>query len=109
MSELISFGNWLRLKRKSLDLTREGLADLVGCSAATIRKIEAEERHPSEQIAERLATIFKIPENEQKTFIQFARGDWQSTPAEPSTGLSWDNATKLPRSNIPSTTTSLIA
>jgi transcriptional regulator with XRE-family HTH domain len=44
MQETYSFGNWLRLKRKSLDLTREGLADRVGCSAATIRKIEAEER-----------------------------------------------------------------
>jgi transcriptional regulator with XRE-family HTH domain len=43
MQETYSFGNWLRLKRKSLDLTREGLADRVGCSAATIRKIEAEE------------------------------------------------------------------
>ena len=53
-----TFGTWLRLKRKSLDLTREALADRVGCSPATIRKLEAEERRPSSQIAERLAEIF---------------------------------------------------
>src|SRR5688572_16736556 len=105
----ISFGEWLKRKRKSLDLTREGLADLVGCSVATIRKLEAEERFPSEQIAERLATIFKIPESEQKTFIQFARGDWQSAPAQPSVEVSWGTGSKSPRSNIPATTTSLIA
>jgi len=39
-----SFGYWLRLKRKALDLTREDLAKQVGYSAATIRKIEDEER-----------------------------------------------------------------
>ena len=35
-----SFGYWLKLKRKALDLTREELAESVGFSAATIRKIE---------------------------------------------------------------------
>ena len=66
MLEQHSFGYWLRLKRKTLDLTREGLADRVGCSAATIRKIEAEERHPSAQIVERLAEIFNIPAHSQR-------------------------------------------
>jgi transcriptional regulator with XRE-family HTH domain len=54
MVEMHSFGYWLRLKRKALDLTREALADRVGCSAATIQKLEEEERRPSTQIAERL-------------------------------------------------------
>ena len=35
-----SFGFWLRLQRKALDLTREGLAERVGYSAATIRKYQ---------------------------------------------------------------------
>jgi transcriptional regulator with XRE-family HTH domain len=52
-----SFGYWLRLKRKALDLTQEGLADRVGCSPAMIRKIESEERRPSAQIIERFAEV----------------------------------------------------
>jgi len=60
MLEQHSFGYWLRRKRKALDLTREGLAERVGCSVSTIRKLEEEERRPSDQMAERLADIFEI-------------------------------------------------
>src|SRR5215207_7539902 len=75
-----SFGYWLRLKRKALDLTREELAERAGYSAATIRKIEDEERHPSAQVVERLAEIFDIPTDERAAFLRFARGDWKSVP-----------------------------
>ena len=75
-----SFGYWLRLRRKALDLTQDALADRVGCSAAMIRKIETEERRPSAQIVERLTEIFNIPPGEQSAFLRFARGDWKSTP-----------------------------
>ena len=71
MQEQHSFGYWLRLKRKALDLTREALADRVGCSVSTIRKLEDEERHPSAQIAELLAEIFKIPPTERPAFLRF--------------------------------------
>lgn len=104
MFEQQSFGNWLRLKRKALDLTREALADRVGCSAATIRKIEAEERRPSEQIAERLAEILNVPQNERKEFIRFTRGNWKSAPVVSNQVFPWNAR----RSNIPATTTSLI-
>ena len=70
------FGYWLRLKRKALDLTQDGLAERVGCSVALIRKIESEERRPSAQIAERVAEIFDIPPNEQAKFLRYARRDW---------------------------------
>jgi transcriptional regulator with XRE-family HTH domain len=80
MEERHSFGYWLRLKRKALDLTREALADRVGCSVSTIRKLEEEERYPSAQIAELLAEIFKIPTTERDHFLRFARGDWKSAP-----------------------------
>ena len=50
-----SFGNWLRQRRKALDLTQIDLADQVGCSVVTVRKIEADERRPSKQITHRLA------------------------------------------------------
>ena len=51
----LSFGRWLKRKRKALDITQAELASQVFCSAATIRKIETKERRPAAQIAGRLA------------------------------------------------------
>ena len=105
-----SFGYWLKLKRKALDLTREELAKQVGYSAATIRKIEDEERYPSAQVVERLADVFKIPQNERTDFLRFARGNWKSAPVDKrEEERTWRASGKSPRSNIPATTTSLIA
>jgi predicted ATPase/transcriptional regulator with XRE-family HTH domain len=103
-----SFGTWLRLKRKALDLTREDLAKRVGYSAATIRKIEDEERHPSAQVVERLAEFFNIPQNEHEAFLRFARGDWKSAPTEVNANIPWQGSTRVVRSNLPATATSLI-
>src|SRR5215510_8393738 len=100
-----SFGTWLKLKRKALNLTREALAKQVGYSAATIRKIEDEERHPSAQVAERLAEFFKIPQNERESFLRFARGDWQAAPTDRKEGFPWQNSNGSLRSNLPATTT----
>lgn len=112
MQEQHSFGYWLRFKRKALDLTREALAERVGCSISTIRKIEDEERRPSAQIAGLLAEIFKIPTNERSAFLRFARGDWKSAPSlgdeEAPWRVSTSENTQHPRSNLPATFTSLI-
>src|SRR5215204_1669763 len=104
-----SFGDWLKHKRKGLDLTQATLASQVGCSAAAIRKFEAEERRPSAQIVERLAEIFEIPQDQQFAFLRFARGDVRSAPATTKEDFPWQaskNASS--RSNLPSTVTSLI-
>src|SRR6185503_19401217 len=113
MLEQYSFGYWLRLKRKALDLTREALADRVRCSVSMIRKLEDEERHPSAQIAELLAEIFNIPPTERPAFLQFARGDWKSAPNLGDEEAPWRASTQAglaqqPRSNLPATFTSLI-
>jgi tetratricopeptide (TPR) repeat protein/transcriptional regulator with XRE-family HTH domain len=68
-----SFGYWLRRRRKALDLTQETLAQRVCCSGFTIRKIEADERRPSRQLAERLAASLAIPEAERRDFLDAAR------------------------------------
>jgi predicted ATPase/transcriptional regulator with XRE-family HTH domain len=68
-----SFGNWVRRRRKALDLTQEDLAGHVGCSTSAIFKIEAGERRPSRQIAELLATHLKIPTDQRTLFIKIAR------------------------------------
>ena len=68
-----SFGYWLRRRRKALDLTQEALARRVSCSGFSIRKIEADERRPSRQLAERLAASLAIPEEERRDFLDAAR------------------------------------
>lgn len=109
MASQHSFGNWLRLRRKALDLTREGLAERVGYSAATIRKIETEERRPSAQIIQRLGDVFDIPPGERAGFLRFARGDWSSISDYPvAADTPWRAAPKPPHSALPSPVTSFI-
>jgi transcriptional regulator with XRE-family HTH domain len=71
----ISFGRWLQRRRKALDLTQEELAQRVGCAAETLRKIEADVRRPSRQIAERLAEALEIPESDRAAFVKAARAE----------------------------------
>jgi predicted ATPase/DNA-binding XRE family transcriptional regulator len=74
MSQVSSFGQWLRQRRKTLDLTQEQLADRLGCSPNTIRKIELGTRKPSRQIAELLAQCLNVPTDQYEALVQFARG-----------------------------------
>ena len=87
ISDTASFGDWLRRRRKALDLTQEVLARQVGCAVVTIRKIEADERRPSRQIAERLAECLQIPPTDRAAFLQAARAelavDRLATPPDP--------------------------
>ena len=69
----VSFGIWLQKRRKALDLTREELAQKIGCSVSALRKIETDQRHPSKQLAELLAFALHIPEDERGAFIRIAR------------------------------------
>ena len=61
MSDITSLGQWIKRRRKALDLTQDELARRVGCSLETIRKIEADARRPSREIAALLATHFELP------------------------------------------------
>lgn len=99
-----SFGEWLKRQRNAAGLTQKQLAHQIGCATITLRKIEADERRPSAQIAKQLADIFNIPEKERKRFLEFARGDWMSQPAE----LKQDSPWRELRSNLPAPVTSLI-
>ncbi len=72
--EQLSFGQWLSWRRKSLGMTQKQLADHVNCATITIRKLEAEQRRPSIQVAERLAKTFNVPHDEKEGFLQYARG-----------------------------------
>src|SRR5262245_17158134 len=70
-----SFGYWVRRRRKALDLTQDALARQVGCAETTIRKIEADARRPSRQMAERLAECLAIPLTERSAFLRAARAE----------------------------------
>lgn len=69
------FGDWLKRRRKALDLTQAELANLAGCSVFAVRKIESGERRPSKQLAGLLAQALNIPADEQEIFVKVARGD----------------------------------
>ena len=73
------FGRWLRHRRRALDLTQDDLARQVGCSVVTIRKIEADERRPSRQIAERLAECLMVAADQRAAVITLARSERTST------------------------------
>lgn len=69
-----SLGDWIRHRRKMLDLTQQGLADRVHCSVNTIKKIETDSRRPSKQLADLLASQLDIPEEYRPLFLDVARG-----------------------------------
>ena len=74
MDEIVSFGQWVQIRRETLRLTRQQLADKVVCSPVTIKKIERDERRPSRQIATLLAEHLQIPASDRDTFLRWARG-----------------------------------
>ena len=65
----ISFGYWLRRRRKALDLTQAELAARAGCVLTTIKKIETGARQPSRQLAERLADALALSDDERAMLL----------------------------------------
>ncbi len=73
MHDEIPFGRWVKQLRAALDLTQDLLAERVGCSVETIRKVESGERRPSRQVAERMAQALELPPEERAAFMRAAR------------------------------------
>jgi predicted ATPase/DNA-binding XRE family transcriptional regulator len=73
--ETYSFGEWLKRRRKQLRLTQREVATAVYCSTAMIKKIEADERHPSVELAQALAATLQIAPDQQSIFVEIARGE----------------------------------
>jgi transcriptional regulator with XRE-family HTH domain/tetratricopeptide (TPR) repeat protein len=74
MDRLVSFGSWVRRRRKLLDLTQADLARQVSCSLSMLRKIERDERRPSDQLAELLADSLALEDSQRDAFVDMARG-----------------------------------
>jgi predicted ATPase/DNA-binding XRE family transcriptional regulator len=81
-----NFAQWVKDRRKALDLTQAELAERVGCSLITVAKIESGERRPSKQIAELMATHLDIASEQRDAFISFARGQTDVPPWSGETG-----------------------
>lgn len=73
MHEALPFGSWLREYRRAHDLTRGDLAQMIGYSTETIRKIESGERRPSKEVAGVLADKLDFSPDERRAFVDYAR------------------------------------
>jgi predicted ATPase/transcriptional regulator with XRE-family HTH domain len=111
LSAVHSFGTLVRRQRKALDLTQATLAQLVSCAESLIRKIEADERRPSRQVAERLADALQITPEKRGLFVQIARGERGAAELQPDQPPQWQSTvadTYLPWSILPAPLTPLV-
>ncbi|MDQ6695071.1 MAG: tetratricopeptide repeat protein, partial [Chloroflexota bacterium] len=69
----IAFGQWMKARRKELDLTQRELAHTVGCSTVTIGKIEEGVSRPSKKLAELLARVLAAEPDDHPRLVQWAR------------------------------------
>jgi predicted ATPase/DNA-binding XRE family transcriptional regulator len=91
-----SFGQWVQQRRKALDLTQAVLAQRIGCSVSAIKKIETDQRRPSQQLVERLADALSLPLSDRALFLQLGRTAADAAPPS------------LAPSNLPTPQTSFI-
>jgi len=106
-----SFGNWLKRRRKALDLSQQELAVRVGCSTSAIFKFESDARRPSRQIAELLAEHLQIPPEQHLQFLKVARREKMVEILEPIPVLLEPLAQPAPAlldSNLPQPLTPLV-
>src|SRR5688500_11887033 len=90
MQDKKSLCQWLRERRKALDLTQEEVAQRAQCSADTVRKLEAGSRRASKEVAHHLADALGLAGAERAEFLQLARsapGDDPPLHGEPSAPL----------------------
>jgi len=74
VKEHLTFGEWLHKQRRALDLSRQNLADQVGCAEITLRRIEAGALKPSKELATVLLEKLGVPKVEVGQWVRFARG-----------------------------------
>ncbi|MEP6776638.1 MAG: AAA family ATPase, partial [Chloroflexota bacterium] len=109
----ITFGAWLKERRKAQGISHDEFADRIACSRIALLKMESEERRPSRQMALLLAQYFQIPADEHEAFVTFARAGRASSPtgeaptSEAATLSPW-RAVHLHKTNMPYLLTSLI-
>lgn len=73
MTEMDSFGQWLKTHRRAMGVRQKDFAKQVYCAAITLRKIEADELRPSSDLARIIVEQFGLPPHEQSELIRLAR------------------------------------
>jgi predicted ATPase/transcriptional regulator with XRE-family HTH domain len=73
--ETYSFGEWVKRRREGLRLTQRELAAAAHCSMPMLKKIEADQRRPSPELARLLAVALQVPERSRLAFVAAARGE----------------------------------
>lgn len=68
-----TFGQWLKHRRRALDLTQDALATRIDCTASTLQKIEQGVRRPSRVLAEQLVDALGVSLDERPQVLRLAR------------------------------------
>ncbi|MFZ4659908.1 MAG: helix-turn-helix domain-containing protein [Caldilineaceae bacterium] len=79
MQEVLSFGLWLKDRRRVLGFTQQEVAQRAACSLSSLRRIEAGELTPSRELALLLAAALSVPAAEHDAFVAFARAERRTT------------------------------
>src|SRR4051794_22448650 len=85
MNAKLSFGEWLKRRRQGLGMTQNELGHRIGYSGVSIRKVEADERRPSHEMAEKLAHALAVGPEDRAAFMQFARDEVSTLPVPTTT------------------------
>lgn len=108
--DAVTFGEWVKNRRRALRLTQLQLARSVYCSIELVRKIESDERRPSQLMAERFADSLSVVGVERMVFVRAARGRTSaghlSAPTIPTAVVGW--ADDLDDGRLPVPPTSLV-
>lgn len=75
MTDTLTFGPWLKQRRRQLALTQTTVAQRAACSLSTLRKLEAGDLLPSTELARALAGVLGIATAQEAAFIAFARDE----------------------------------
>src|SRR5882672_10831676 len=111
MKGITTFGYWVKQSRRMSGMTQAHLALLMACSVETIKKIEANKRRPSLQMAELLAYHLKIDPAVYKDFLDLARPDLFAPVREDTSqpaSFSSRHALKTRSNRLPAPITTLI-
>ena len=76
----LTFGQWLKRRRRGMGLTQRALGERLGYASDTIRKVESDELRPSRQLVERLAQALEVEPGEWARLVRFARDEPETNP-----------------------------
>src|SRR5271170_6951533 len=89
-----SFGQVIRERRRTLDLTQEDLARRIETSVPYVGHLETGKRHPSEKLVVKLAAILRLDPRELFFLANPGTKALISREQKPNEASAWDNFVK---------------